>query len=370
MKNLFTLLVALVLSQIAFGQIRLDSILVVDPSDQELQQAFRFGYDGDLLTYYSENGIEINISNDSNGNFEKWTILDGYYEQNDLEFRYNSTQQLDSIIFTIEDYGYVLNQYFDFLYENDELVGLELTFEEDGYAYSEETREYFYQGGLLDSIAVSEEYYGLYDTYAYDYDPEGKFIELRRRDEIGLLSQKWVASYENNQLQSLNRFNYSGNQMEILADAYQFEHESSISFSDIQSPQNVFAVIDFIAINEYPEILLPFQNKTQVARIEQQSFGEFSDEYFYYYSSTVGTEDERIVLTPITISPNPTTDLINIMVDQEIASVSLMSLNGQFISQEKTSDRQHNVQDLIAGQYTVIVELVDGSHVFSQFVKH
>ena len=74
-------------------------------------------------------------------------------------------------------------------------------------------------------------------------------------------------------------------------------------------------------------------------------------------------------MTPIAVSPNPTSDYINIEVDDEISSVSIMSLNGQLISQQTSTSKAVDVRNLVNGQYTVIVELENGSPVFSQFVK-
>lgn len=192
---------------------------------------------------------------------------------------------------------------------------------------------------------------------------------MRVRDEVGELSRKWLASYDNNQIQALSKFSYFNNPTGELLNIYQYEHESEIPFSEIQTPQSVFEIIDIIAINEFPEFLIPYQNTTQVSRIERQSFGEFTDEYFYYYSSTVGTSEERIVMTPISLSPNPTTDYININIEKDIESISIQSMDGQLVSKQTTSSKQIDVQALANGQYTIIVDLADGSRVFGQFIK-
>ncbi len=370
MKNLLVLFVIFFTFQIAYSQIRLDSILVIDPIDQQLQEAYRFGYDGDLVTYYSEDYIEIDILNNSNGDFDTWSFQSDYGE-NEIRFVYDSQNNLDSIITSANQYGYLYEQFYDLTYVDGKLVELDLTDVDDGYSYEVESREYFYANNELDSIALYDSYYGdeFNGSYTFDYDAEGKIQEIRMNDLSGKLEQKWVTAFAGDLIQSLSRFDYFTDTVEVLARIHQYDHKSNIPFAEIQTPKDVFEIIEIIEVNEYPEFLIPFRHSTQIDIIEQQTFGDFTDEYFYYYSSTVGTDNERIVMTPITVSPNPTSDYINIEVEEKISSVSILSLNGQLMSQQTSNSNAVDVRNLVNGQYTVIVELENSSHVFSQFVK-
>ena len=370
MKNFLALFVLFFIANSVFAQIRLDSIIAVDPATQEISDAFRFGYDGELTTYYEEVGISLDIEHNANGDFDTWSFQSDYGE-NEIRFVYDSQNNLDSIITSANEYGYLYEQFYDLTYVDGKLVEVDQTDVEDGYSYAVESREYFYTNDELDSIALYDSYYGdeFYGSYTYKYDAEGKIQEIRMNDLSGKLEQKWVTAFSGDQIQTLSRFDYFTDTVDVLARIYQYDHKSNIPFAEIQTPKDVFEIIEIIAVNEYSEFLIPFRYSTQIDIIEQQSFGEFTDEYFYYYSSTVGTDNERIVMTPITVSPNPTSDYINIEVDDEISSVSIMSLNGQLISQQTSTSKAVDVRNLVNGQYTVIVELENGSHVFSQFVK-
>ena len=353
--------------KIAFSQIRLDSIIVVNQATQEATNTFRFEYEVGLTSYYERtslyNGnIAIEIERNANGDFKKWTFLN--YDGIEQYFIYDSNMQLDSI----KSAGYV----YYFTYQDDLLVEMVLT---GGGEYIL-SREYYYQDELLDSIAFFFPYYE--DPYigssTFHYDSEGRLVEIHSFEHLNTLVEKWIASFEDEQIVDLSLFNYYNYPTGNKEFSYKYKHKSDLPFSGIQNPQDLIEKLEFLffldlGYPKYPQLQIPFQYSSQVSDIELQYSGEVFETYFYYYSTTLGTEDERMVMTPISISPNPTTDYINLKVEGEIESISVISIHGKLISRQASTNKQMNVQSLINGHYFAIVALSNGTNVFGKFIK-
>ncbi|MBL7800830.1 MAG: T9SS type A sorting domain-containing protein, partial [Chitinophagales bacterium] len=80
----------------------------------------------------------------------------------------------------------------------------------------------------------------------------------------------------------------------------------------------------------------------------------------------VGIEDLRNL--NLSIYPNPATDIITIVTDEQITGIELFSAIGQKINVTANAKQQINISDLAAGAYSLIIHTTNGS-IQKRFVK-
>lgn len=83
----------------------------------------------------------------------------------------------------------------------------------------------------------------------------------------------------------------------------------------------------------------------------------------------VGTEESSLEV--LSAFPNPTTEVLNIHLNANVASVSVLSLDGKLISNEvvNSSNVVLNVADLAVGVYFYEVTTTDGDKIRNKFIK-
>ena len=83
----------------------------------------------------------------------------------------------------------------------------------------------------------------------------------------------------------------------------------------------------------------------------------------------VGTEEASLEV--LSAYPNPTTDVLNIKLNENASTVSILSLDGKLISSEivNTNTLAVNVADLAAGVYFYEVVTAEGDKVRNKFIK-
>jgi hypothetical protein len=88
----------------------------------------------------------------------------------------------------------------------------------------------------------------------------------------------------------------------------------------------------------------------------------------YLSSKTLGN-DELGSIQQVLLYPNPTTDMLYLKTDQKIVSVEITDLNGSMLKRVATS-KEINVEDLVRGNYRVIVTTAKGTKGYHQFTKY
>ncbi|PYE81916.1 putative secreted protein (Por secretion system target) [Winogradskyella epiphytica] len=73
----------------------------------------------------------------------------------------------------------------------------------------------------------------------------------------------------------------------------------------------------------------------------------------YEYNSTLGFEDETFTSNTVKLYPNPVTDKLYIKSTAQIESVTIYTINGQFVKQSQGTDNGINVSNLPAGLYLI-----------------
>lgn len=82
---------------------------------------------------------------------------------------------------------------------------------------------------------------------------------------------------------------------------------------------------------------------------------------------TSGLSVKNLIKNSINVFPNPATDVLNISSSEEVANVSVLSLDGKVVS--TTNDKQVDVSKLKTGVYIYEVTTVSGEKVINKFMK-
>ncbi|MGC4039215.1 MAG: T9SS type A sorting domain-containing protein [Flavobacterium sp.] len=91
----------------------------------------------------------------------------------------------------------------------------------------------------------------------------------------------------------------------------------------------------------------------------------------YTLNVTQGTLDTREIAGPksLKLYPNPVAGILNLDIDAAIASVTVVTINGQRLETRMSDSKQINVENLQSGFYILEVVTDDGAKVYKNFIK-
>lgn len=357
-----------------FAQIRLDSIIAIEPESGQIADRTIFKYYGNQLdTVYDLYDHSIAFEYNNDGSFANWDYLD-YPYQIGPRFVYNDQGLLDSIIVLHTKFEIRINETV-FNYDENNLLSSEQEFRTEDQI-TELIREKIYyhnSNNKIDSVLIN--YYSegelvLQFGEKRSYDAVTDDLVRVRQDHIGGnvdLVFNWY--YEVDQLESFSYRDYSEDPLGKIRDTCNYTYLSTIPFTEIISPRDYYILRNqFLGYNPM-ESEAPIMTSLQIDTIEQLIQNYFIKNHTYYYSIPVETEETRIPMTAIRVTPNPTSQYLTIDNQKEINSYLILSTSGQVIESNSSKESVIDVTFLAPGHYTIIIDFADGKHSFSRFIK-
>ena len=371
MKSIFTLI--MVLSGLySFGQVQLDSIVQSDPLTNVVYEKQSFEYQNGVLTKYFEGYddyvVEVDIMYKDNGDYILWNVLDDE-DEGTFQFIYDAEDNLDSVVIS---YLGQLTTVLDYSFTNNVLESIEFSNVDYDIPELYIRRDLDFTSGVLvayrdyDISDIEEE---LETDYSLIYDSESRLVKEVLKDDGGIFQVDSLSYDSEGNIKDLFRLEYQGGSFVGITQLEDYSSDVTYKFDDILSPVKFLEFINHYGNNEYIDSYYPMKYGNKVDQ-------SITNDYYYdesitkwYYSGIVGT-NERVVTTPISVYPNPTSDLIRIENDEIMTKYYIYNAGGTLISESNpTVTNTINVSHFPTGSYTIICANQDNKHYFAQFVK-
>ena len=378
MKHLiFLILVGFTLSLSAQEIARLDSV-VYNELTGETAYTLSFEYNAEERLAFVNNlegEIDFSFTYNDDGTIDIFTIIGDSNDPDPLEYKYvyDLDGELDSMNAYIFDDGYEGQYIIDIQAEAGMVQRATIAYISDGYTFQGTDKKFTYTtDGQLDSIIF-------FDVYGYSGADEVETIINHEYVDGKLISRAYQSIYysaakykdsigyfADGATQFIDRI---GGPLDVYPEL-KIEYSSAVNFEDgeLIGPLVFFELASNIFSQEYLDILIPLGNNSRpTSHIEE---GEnLIIEGTWYYTILVNTDENEIPATAISVYPNPTSDLVQVSIDNEIYSMELYSMTGELLMNQATQERTLNIQDFSAGNYLLIVKASNGQNYFSKIKK-
>ncbi len=376
MKHLiYLILIGFTLNLSAQEIARLDSIVYFEVAG-EPEYTLSFEYDAEdrlSLVQNLEEDIDFTFTYNADGTVDVFTILDEGEAPLPFNYVYDTNGELDSMLGSLDDSGYEVELLIDIEAEGGLIKRSTFTTTTGGYSFLDSDKKFTYTvDGQLDSIISL-------DVFVYDGSEVIESVIDHDYVDGKLLSRAYSSLfYPSEDYKDSIAFATDGTTASVLRvgpnpdifSALQIDYTDAASFADEEfiGPLSFFELAANIFGNEYLDILITLlSNSRPVSHVETRE--TFSTSGNWYYTILVNTEEEEIPATAISVFPNPTTDYIQVDIEEAISSMELYSMNGELIVTQNTKGTTISLEELQLGNYLLIVRTSTGQNYFSKVQK-
>ncbi len=353
--------------------IRVDSILYQDLTDGT-SYTTKFEYNESNLVSSIQNmeeDVDLVINYTDFNRYANWVVKEDGYEEVVLEFIYTPDNDLDTAIINLAYGGYEVSQIYDITEMNGMINRVVYTEDYGGYSFVNSDREIFYDAD--NRIEKISEYDIFYNTGAEIGSQTFTYNEDR------ILSRAFFDAYVNgnNRIDTviydvdgktdLIQSYYLDNPLEPFL---QVDYQNPIVFEDelFIGPLDFYMTLYLIFDEEYFGEMMTLLNN-DIPEQHVVNSDPIIDQATWYFSLLVNNKETEIPATYINIYPNPTSDFINVNIDEKITEMSIFNLSGELVLNQVNEMNRINIQSLMTGSYLVVIKTANGNNYFSKVVK-
>lgn len=366
MKSIFTLFFTFLSIGIFAQSLQLDSIIHIDVEYGEIDYRFDFKYQDDKVVQFIEDSdLILNISYDDQGNY---SIIEAGndYEGLIITFEYSDDQILQSFLLNYDD-GTGIN--IDYEYEDDKIKNIIYSSIEGSDTSQYLRKEYSYAMNSVKKVNLIN-FGGQEQIQAYEeffYDDQNRLIRFEESDDYEGVYE--IDSFVYDMDQNFSK-HYEITEYDGLVLKNDYSSDATVSFENISNPAGIFEVIltifEYID-DDYASLYYPMIYGNKVNSQVQNDFGEYDIQW--YYSLMVANKNTRVIATPLSVFPNPTTEYLKIESNQNMIDFAIYDINGAIVKIGTPESNMVSVSELANGNYTIVSNTKNNQYYFSQFSK-